>query len=863
MGIAKDHLSEERREAIARALFVVKSARRGKKGPELVGLCPLHDDQEPSFSYNPELDAFNCLGCGASGDLADLWCRDRGLDARSGGLVEFRREFGIESTLPPWSGEYQDKGRSKKAAPGANTEAKKGAKSAQNAGSGDFIEERLLAALPPLPLEKVRQMEAGRGWTRAGIERADLRLWKSHRDEERIAIPVRDEEGRLVNIRLYMPGAKNYKVISWSDPECPKCGAGWKWKKEEEKKGVRFCFECGVEPRTFGESRLLPPPPSWSSGPIWIVEGEPDLVAGISRGLNVTTQTAGAGTWKKAFTEKFKDRDVIIAYDADKAGLAGAEKAARELAKVARSVRIFLWPARMYEGTTQPLEDPKKEFSDFVLEHGSKYPVDKGEDLTDFFHKHGQGIKELQDLLPSAVTIEKPAPEREIAPGPRRFYRGRSFRPALLADALLSDMQFIAEPLTGRLFRWSGKNWQEFHIDRLQALALAMLGEEGESKHAANAARQVYLRSLLPEERELDDHHALICLANGMLNIETGDFLEHDPRYFATQILDFVYEESAECPRWLQFLEEVIPDKRVRTQLQQFFGYCLTRETRYGKCLLLHGPGSDGKSTILKVLQAMIGSHNCSAVQMSRLEDPFERATLYGKLLNIGTETEKAAFGSALFKAIVTGDFVNASFKHKDFFTYRPYAKLAFASNFYPNVSDNTDGYYRRILGIQFTKQFGPGLDAEEDKFLEDKLLSELPGIFLWSLAGLELLREHDGFIDAERSREFLQAYKRHNNPVQAFFEEDLRLAEPGEDLRVPVDRVYNLYKAYCSRNGHKPLAKPNFGATLRTVVKVSEGRMKDADRARAYLGIGLQERAELAAGGSPPPPPPEEREAV
>ncbi len=850
MGLAVSELSADRREAIARDCFTVKKPYAGNKGKELVGFCPFHEDDNPSFSYNIDQDAFNCLGCGAKGDLVALWCHHQGLDVVSGGLVAFKEQFGISGG---GSGQYQGRGRSKKAPQAANAAAEK---STAPPWEDECIEEAVLEGLPPLDAGWLERMRRERAWdARALLPKLDLRLYRPPgKAEERIAFPVRDHLGRLANIRLYRPGAAVRKVISWSDPLCPTCGKAWSWDKQEKS---RVCRPCGSRPRTFGQSRLLPPPPSWEAGPIWVVEGEPDLACAISHGLNAVTQTAGCRTWKKGFSAPFRGRDVIIALDADKEGLAGAELVGEALVKVAKSVRIVVWPDFMWQETPHPTEDPKREFSEFVLENGAGYPVAHGEDLTDFFARHGRSLKDLQDLLVSAITVEKPEADPPVSPGPRRFFRLRKFKSALLADALLQDMDLLAHPQTGQLYRWSGKHWAEFHIERLEAIALAMLEDEGEASRAGNAARQVYLRSILPEDRGLNDHHDLVCLANGMLDIGTGEFRPHDKKYLATQILDFPFDEKADCPDWLPFLQDVIPDPLVRTQLQQFFGYCLTRETRYGKCLLLHGPGSDGKSTILKILQAMIGTHNCSAVQMGNLEDPFERATLHNKLLNIATEEDKKAFGSAFFKAIVTGDFINASFKHKDFFTFRPYAKLAFASNFFPQVSDNTDGYYRRILGIKFTKQFGPGFDAEEDKYLEDKLLRQLPGIFLWSLEGLALLREHDGFVQAERTTEFISEYKRHNSPVHAFVDEFCRLAEPGEDLRIATDVLYKRYCKYCNENGHRALSKPNFGVALRSAARVDQGRLRGT-RERCYVGIDLLPAPDLAGASSPGPPPPE-----
>jgi len=40
-----------------------------KVGKNYKGLCPFHDDRNPSFYVNPELGVYHCFGCGASGDV--------------------------------------------------------------------------------------------------------------------------------------------------------------------------------------------------------------------------------------------------------------------------------------------------------------------------------------------------------------------------------------------------------------------------------------------------------------------------------------------------------------------------------------------------------------------------------------------------------------------------------------------------------------------------------------------------------------------------------------------------------------------------------------------------------------------------
>ena len=40
-----------------------------KKGREMVGLCPFHDDHKPSMNVSPTKQIYKCFACGAGGDV--------------------------------------------------------------------------------------------------------------------------------------------------------------------------------------------------------------------------------------------------------------------------------------------------------------------------------------------------------------------------------------------------------------------------------------------------------------------------------------------------------------------------------------------------------------------------------------------------------------------------------------------------------------------------------------------------------------------------------------------------------------------------------------------------------------------------
>ena len=51
-----------------------------RRGKNLVGLCPFHNEKTPSFTVYPESQSFFCFGCGAGGDVTSLIRRAENLD---------------------------------------------------------------------------------------------------------------------------------------------------------------------------------------------------------------------------------------------------------------------------------------------------------------------------------------------------------------------------------------------------------------------------------------------------------------------------------------------------------------------------------------------------------------------------------------------------------------------------------------------------------------------------------------------------------------------------------------------------------------------------------------------------------------
>ena len=70
-----------------------------RKGREMVGLCPFHDDHKPSMNVNPDKQIFKCFACSAGGDVIKFVQMREGLTFMRA-VERLAERAGIKLTLP-------------------------------------------------------------------------------------------------------------------------------------------------------------------------------------------------------------------------------------------------------------------------------------------------------------------------------------------------------------------------------------------------------------------------------------------------------------------------------------------------------------------------------------------------------------------------------------------------------------------------------------------------------------------------------------------------------------------------------------------------------------------------------------------
>lgn len=318
------------------------------------------------------------------------------------------------------------------------------------------------------------------------------------------------------------------------------------------------------------------------------------------------------------------------------------------------------------------------------------------------------------------------------------------------------------------------------------------------------------------------------------------------PDFFCLNRLPYEYDPEGTCPQWLAFLEEVTKgNKDLQRMLQQWAGYLLMTSHRYQCFLLLIGDAATGKGTFSRVMAAMLGAENCSAVPLRRFADKHSLYATYGKMLNVAgdAEQELTPASEAVIKAWTGGDMLDFERKYSDNFAAYPTAKLMISANDFPTFTDKSKGTWRRLRLVKFEREDTSVVDPK----LGDRLLKELPGILNWAIEGRRSLEEAGELAVVESSRKLAAAFQEEANPAGVFLKENYEY-QRGRVGGIGPPKLYETYRKWCRTKGYMPLSDKSLGKEVKRAFPQAKKRKLGSRvaRFRVYEGLVLRSDAEV-----------------
>ncbi len=315
-----------------------------------------------------------------------------------------------------------------------------------------------------------------------------------------------------------------------------------------------------------------------------------------------------------------------------------------------------------------------------------------------------------------------------------------------------------------------------------------------------------------------------IAFLNGTLYIDSDGVefrAEHDPDDRLRSLVPCHYDPQAQCPRWENFIRWALPDPSRLSLLQEAFGYTLIPGQPFQSFFMMTGTGSNGKSVVLAVLQAL-HKDSFETVALANLGGRFSLGTLGRKRLAIDTEAENVVnavsgegnSATAILKSWTGGDPVKVERKSVQGWSETINAKYFMSCNKKPRFVDPTKGVWRRLKLLKFEASID---ERQADVTLGSKLVNqELPGIVNWAVNGLRRLYAQNGFTQSDSLRGDLAEYQIDSDSVALFVQDFMRLAV-GDSAQAWFDirPFHKAYKDRCLEAGNSPVSETEFRQRL------------------------------------------------
>jgi len=403
----------------------------------------------------------------------------------------------------------------------------------------------------------------------------------------------------------------------------------------------------------------------------------------------------------------------------------------------------------------------------------------------------------------------------------------------LLGD-LIRREDFVTRGGDARLYHYRGGVYLPNGEDVVKARVREILGERFKARHVSEVLAWL---STFPIEVGQVQPEGLLNVRNGLLDWRAMQLREHTPEVISTVQLPVAWRPKAKCRRIESFLADVLPEDALDF-IFELVGYALYPGNPFRMAVLLLGPGRNGKTVLLLVMRALLGEANVSAVPLQVLaENRFAAAELYGKTANIcGDLDARAVRQTDIFKMIVGGDAIPAERKHRDAFTFTPFALLLFSANEPPISSDQTEAWFDRWVIVPMERRISEDC---VDPHLVAKLTTEeeLEGLLVRAVEGLRRVMARGRFdlpasIEAGRA-----AYREKLDTVTAFVAEECVFHL---EAWTPRPQLYRAYRTWAQESGRFPVSSAVFNDHLR---RGFEGRIAEITRrgTRGWGGIGLR----------------------
>jgi putative DNA primase/helicase len=486
-------------------------------------------------------------------------------------------------------------------------------------------------------------------------------------------------------------------------------------------------------------------------------------------------------------------------------------------------------------------------------------------------------VREPPDDEDGWAPVEPEAPK----PQPRKHYTRTDDGNALkLIDTHHHHVRYCPEAASW--LHWTGYRWEwdtagniHEHARQIARDLPIRSGDEGKTDraHQKKSLSNNGLKGMVSVARtdprtivtpsQLDARPYELNTPKGIVNLRTGKLMPPNPAALHSRTTP-VAPHSGPAPRWEKFLSDTFAGQPEMTiYIQRLLGLSIIGEHLEQILPFPFGSGANGKSTLMDVVQGVIGSgrdgYSIPApsellLTSSQQGHPTELARLSGARLVVASELEDGQrFAESRIKQLTGGDRIAARFMGKDFFDFVPTHTIWLHANHQPKVSTGGPALWRRMRLLPFVHVVP---ESERVVGLEHQLIAqEGAQILAWIIQGcVDYL--NDGLAEPDSVKQATKAYEMDQDTVARFVEECCALgARTAQGFSIRVPELRSEYEQWCKQEGESPVSSKALTMALTNRYDVGSERSMSS---RYYSGIRL---TDVSSDVSSEPPPDEQFE--
>jgi P4 family phage/plasmid primase-like protien len=241
----------------------------------------------------------------------------------------------------------------------------------------------------------------------------------------------------------------------------------------------------------------------------------------------------------------------------------------------------------------------------------------------------------------------------------------------------------------------------------------------------------------------VDQNPYLLCFNNYVIDFKQKTHRNGHPEDYISKTTNIDYipfdkftdKEHAIKDEIYKFIEELFPNKDLRTYMWQHLASCLIGTNDNQTFNIYTGSGRNGKSKLVDLMSKAMGDYKATVpvtlVTQKRNNiggTSSEIVQLMGVRYAVMQEPTKGdKINEGIMKEITGGDPIQGRALFKESVTFIPQFKLVVCTNTLFDIKSNDDGTWRRIRVCDFMSKFLEKPYEDEDKFPKNEYPYQYP----------------------------------------------------------------------------------------------------------------------------------------